>query len=194
MLILSIVLIAALVAEDQLIKLYIVQNVAESYGAIRNYYTFEIGDFSIFSITHIRNNGAGWSILGGKTVFLVVFTSLILAAVIVYMVIKRRSLSKLDFLSLSLITAGGLGNLIDRFRMLIEGTDKFSGVIDYIKLDFIDFPVFNFADCCVTLGAILFCISVVVGEINDQKRKKAALKAAAERESAPETEDPDGEV
>ena len=57
--------------------------------------------------------------------------------------------------------------------MLIEGTDVFPGVIDYIKLDFIDFPVFNFADCCVTLGAVLFCVSVFRSEVKLSKQKKA---------------------
>ena len=177
MLILSLILIAALVAEDQLIKLWVVRSFAVSKGAIRSYFTFKIGDFPIFSITHIRNNGAGWSILGGQTVFLVVFTSLILIAIIAYMVIRRKTIGRFELLSLSLIAAGGLGNLIDRFRMIIEGTDVFAGVIDYIKLDFIDFPVFNFADCCVTVGAFLFCIVVIAGELNGSNIKKTAKPA-----------------
>lgn len=169
----SMLLIAALVAEDQLIKLYIVRNF-EITSSSRSFATLEIGDFRICSITHIRNNGAGWSILGGKTVFLVVFTSVVLAAILVYVFLRRNKISKLELLSLSMIVAGGLGNLVDRLRMLIEGTDVFPGVIDYIRLDFIDFPVFNFADCCVTVGAVLFCIEILIEEIRSSKAKKAA--------------------
>ena len=183
MLILSLILIALLVAEDQLLKLYIVKNFAECRGAVRNYFSFKLGDFKVFSITHIRNNGAGWSILGGKTVFLTVFTTIVLLLIIVYMILKRRSLGRFEFLSLSLIAAGGLGNLIDRVRMLIEGTDVFSGVIDYFKLDFISFPVFNLADCCVTVGAVMFCIVVIIGEINAAKLKKPSTAEATDNES-----------
>ena len=182
MLILCFALIAALVAEDQLIKLYIVRNFAECRGALRNYWTFSIGGFDVFSITHIRNDGAGWSILGGQTVFLTVITAAVLVAVFAYMFFKRRSIGKAEYISLCLISAGGIGNLIDRVRMLVEGTDVFRGVIDYIKLDFINYPVFNFADCCVVVGAILFCLVMLFGEVKNSKAKKAAKKAEAEDE------------
>ena len=184
MLILSIVLIAALVAEDQFIKLYVIQNFEECRGAIRSYYTFKIGDFKVFSLTHIRNDGAGWSILGGQTVFLAVTTAVIIIAILAYMIIRRRNVTKPEWISLSLIVAGGLGNLIDRCRMLIEGTDAFSGVVDYIKLDFINYPVFNFADCCVVVGAILFCIVILFGESKSKKAKKAEKADEAPTEEA----------
>lgn len=181
MLVLSLILILALVAEDQLIKLWVVRSFAECRGAIRNYVSFRIGDFKLFSLTHIRNNGAGWSILGGQTVFLSVFTAIVIVGVFVYMVIKRRTLRSIEWLSLSLIIAGGIGNLIDRLRMLIEGTDKFAGVIDYFKLDFMNFPVFNFADCCVVVGSILFCAILIVDEIKAEKLKKQQKAAHAEQ-------------
>lgn len=171
MLIFSLLLIAALVAGDQMIKAYVVKNFDECRGAIRSYFTFKIGDFKIFSLTHIRNSGAGWSILEGKTVFLTVFTAVVIVAITVYIVIKRKKMGSLELLSLLFIIAGGAGNLIDRVRMLVEGTDIFAGVIDYIKLDFMSFPVFNFADCCVTIGAVLFCISVIEEEIRSAKNK-----------------------
>ena len=176
------ILIVALVTEDQLIKLFIVNNVAESRGTI-NYYTFCVGDFKVFSITHIRNNGAGWSILGGQTVLLTVFTVAVLLLIFGYMIYKRKSIGKAELISLSLIAGGGIGNLIDRFRMLIEGTDSFSGVVDYIKLEFIDYPVFNFADCCVVVGAILFCAVILLAELKSSKEKKAAKAEASQDES-----------
>ena len=178
MLIFSLILVAALVAGDQLIKAYVVRNFAECRGAIRNYFTFKIGDFKVFSLTHIRNSGAGWSILEGRTVFLTVFTAIVIVAIAVYIVVRRKKMGSLELISLLLIIAGGAGNLIDRVRMLIEGTDSFAGVIDYIKLDFISFPVFNFADCCVTFGALLFCLTVIIDEIKQSKLKKAQAAAA----------------
>ena len=192
MLIISLILIAFLVGADQIIKLLIVNNYQECTGYIKKYYTFSIGDFDVFSLTHIRNDGAGWSILGGQTVFLLIFTSVVMLGIIAYMILKRKSLGKLDFVCLSLIVAGGLGNLIDRVRMLIE--PDFNGVIDYINFEFINFPVFNFADICVVVGAIGYCVLMVVMEILEYKKKKAMKLATAKKTEYENDEQPsDGE-
>ena len=55
--------------------------------------------------------------------------------------------------SLALVVAGGIGNCIDR---LTTGY-----VVDFIRLTFIDFPVFNVADICVTCGVVLFLIALI---------------------------------
>ncbi len=172
MLIISLILVAVLVGADQFIKYLVVANYAECSGYIKKYFTFSIGKFDVFSLTHIRNDGAGWSILGGQTVFLIIFTSLVMIGIIAYMIIKRKTLGKLEMLCFSLIVAGGIGNLIDRVRMLIE--PDFNGVIDYINFEFISFPVFNFADICVVIGAIGYCVIVFCIEIKSMIAKKAS--------------------
>ena len=176
MLILSFILAGLLVVLDQLLKLYVSGNFELCTSVIRRYYTFSIGNFDIFSITHIRNDGAGWSILGGQTVFLIAFTSIVLIGIFVYMFIKRKSIGTLEYLALALVIGGGIGNLIDRFRMLID--PEFTGVVDYIAVDFIDFPVFNFADMCVVVGGIGVCLIYLWQEAKETKAKK--LKKAAE--------------
>lgn len=178
MLILCLGLIAALILEDQLIKLYIVNNIRECTGFIDRYYTFRIGDLDIFSITHIRNDGAGFSILEGRTVFLLIFTFVVMAGITAYICWKRKSLHRIEMLCLSMIVAGGIGNFIDRVRMVVE--PGFNGVIDYIKLEFISFPIFNFADICVCIGAFGYCIYVICAEIKQQKIKKAQKAAEAD--------------
>lgn len=170
LLIVSSILIAVLVFSDQIIKFLIAANFEECEGAIRKYYTFSIGDFDVFSLTHITNKGAGWSILSGHTGFLITFTAVIMLGLAVYMVIKRNKLQKIEFICFSFIIAGGIGNLIDRVRTLIE--PEFNGVIDYIHLDFMDYPVFNFADICVVLGGIGICIYYIVAEIKAAREKK----------------------
>ena len=65
--------------------------------------------------------------------------------------------------SLSVLLGGGIGNLIDR---VIWG-----GVTDYIRLLFIRFPVFNFADVCVVIGAGMLIYHVLIEE---PRKKKAA--------------------
>lgn len=183
MLILCLGLIAALILEDQLIKLYIVNNIRECTGFIDRYYTFRIGDLDIFSITHIRNDGAGFSILEGRTVFLLIFTFVVMAGITAYICWKRKSLHRIEMLCLSMIVAGGIGNFIDRVRMVVE--PGFNGVIDYIKLEFISFPIFNFADICVCIGAFGYCIYVICAEIKQQKIRKA--QKAAEADSVSES-------
>lgn len=175
MLIISLIIAVLLTGIDQVIKHLVVLNYEECAGYLKRYYTFSIGNFDVFSLTHIRNNGAGWSILGGQTWFLVVFTAVVMAAILVYLIVKRKTMPKLETLCLSLILAGGLGNLIDRIRMLID--PSFTGVIDYINFEFIDFPVFNFADICVVVGGIGFCLLYVLLEIKESKVKKALKKA-----------------
>ncbi len=189
MLIISLIAALLLTGADQLIKYLVVANFEECSGIIRSYYTFSIGDFDVFSITHIRNDGAGWSILGGQTVFLIVFTSIIMLVILVYMILKRKTMNKFEMFSLALILAGGIGNLIDRVRMLID--TEFSGVIDYIKLDFINFPIFNFADICVVVGGISLCVVYLVLEIKSSKQKKIKKSQATDLSSA--DAQPDGD-
>ena len=179
LLIISLVVALVLVGADQLIKYLIVQNYEVCTGYIKSYYTFSIGDFDVFSLTHIRNSGAGWSILEGKTVFLIAFTSLIMLVILFYIIIHRKTMNKFEMLSLALILAGGVGNLIDRARMIID--PEFTGVIDYIKLDFINFPIFNFADICVVVGGISLIVVFAVLEAKAAKKNKLenAAKSAA---------------
>ncbi|MCD8345673.1 MAG: signal peptidase II [Oscillospiraceae bacterium] len=190
MLALSFILAGLLVLLDQLLKLYISTNFELCTSVIHRYWTFSIGSFDVFSITHIRNDGAGWSILGGQTVFLLAFTSIVLIAIVIYMFVKRKSIGTLEYLTLSLIIGGGIGNMIDRVRMLIDS--EFTGVVDYIALDFIDFPVFNFADMCVVVGGIGLCLIYFWQEAKDSKAKKLAKAAEAVEESETE-EEPQGE-
>lgn len=187
MLIFAMIFILALAAEDQLIKLYIVRNFAECKGAIRVYKTFSIGDFEVIGITHIRNDGAAWSALSGKTFFLTAVSFVAFVLILGYIFYRRRNIGKIELFSLCLFAAGGLGNLIDRARMLIEGSENFGGVIDYIKLQFMSFPVFNFADCCVTVGGALFFTALIIDEVKSSKKKrleKAAQSAQAEHDES----------
>ena len=61
----------------------------------------------------------------------------------------------LSKLSLSMIFAGGVGNLIDRIRL--------GYVIDFFELQFMDFAIFNVADICITIGAALLFIALMRG-------------------------------
>jgi len=106
-----------------------------------------------FNITNVKNEGAAFSILQGKQVLFYVIT-IIALAFFIYLFIKAKN-NTLERVSCTLMFAGALGNFIDR---LMNGY-----VVDF--LDFIilgwDFPVFNFADICLTIGAFLLIISLI---------------------------------
>jgi len=114
----------------------------------------------IFHITLIHNRGAAFGILKGWGL-LFVFTA-VLAVILIIFSLKAGGRNKitLDNLALSLICAGGIGNLIDR---LVYGY-----VIDF--LDFRIWPVFNLADSAITVGAVLLCWSMLFSK----KQKRTA--------------------
>lgn len=141
--------VALLVGADQIIKLLIINN----FDLYESVTVLEFNNQKIFDLTYTLNDGAGWSIFSGKTYFLIIITSVFLIGVIFYL-IKNAKTSRFLTFSLLLIISGGIGNLIDRvFR---DGK-----VIDYIETKFMDFPIFNFADICVVIGAFLFLFYVM---------------------------------
>lgn len=167
-----------LVVIDQLTKLYITKHFA--IGEIKDFIAF--GSHKIISITHIRNSGMAWSMMEGKSLFLIIGPILLIAAVIALMAFGKIR-SKLGYVSLVLIIAGGVGNLIDRIR--------FHEVVDFIKWEVFSFPVFNFADICVVCGAILFCVYYIFIEPVIEKKER---DAAAQSEEASDSElEPDNE-
>ncbi len=158
MFVFSLILIVILTVIDQLIKLAVDRGI-ELGNVIE---VIKFGDLKIFSLTHIRNSGAAWSIMEGKTWFLIALPIAVCIIGLIYMY-KIRNGSKLEQVSLAMLIAGGVGNLIDRIRM--------SEVIDYIKFEPVNFPIFNFADICVVIGAILFCISIFITDVVKEKQE-----------------------
>ena len=72
--------------------------------------------------------------------------------------------TKLDYICLVMIATGGIGNIIDRI---------FRGyVVDYIEYLFVDFYIFNFADCLITVGAFLLIFYQIYLAIKESKEKK----------------------
>lgn len=154
MFVISLIIAVISAVIDQLIKLHINSTVE----------LYEVRKFipKVLSITHVRNAGAAWSIMEGRTWFLILLPIAVIAAALVFMFINRRK-SKLCLLSLALVLGGGIGNLIDRVRM--------HEVIDYLKLELFDFPIFNFADICVVIGAIMFAVYIFFFDESEKKDK-----------------------
>lgn len=102
----------------------------------------------LFSLTYVENRGAAFGMLSNARWVFILFTILVIIALI-YVVIKKRIESKLFNAAVILIIGGGIGNLIDRIF--------YGYVVDYLSVSFFP-PVCNFADYCVTVGAALMVI------------------------------------
>ena len=118
----------------------------------------------ILSFYYVENDGAGFSILSGRTIFLIVFSSLAMLFVL-YLIVSRKLKSPVADWGLCLILSGGIGNLIDRIT-------RGGRVVDFIKTDFIDFPIFNVADICVTVGAGLIILYFIIDTVKDARKKR----------------------
>ncbi|CAI2593793.1 Lipoprotein signal peptidase [Apilactobacillus kunkeei] len=135
--------ICALVGIDQAIKIWISANISETTST-----TIIPG---VLSITNLHNSGAAWSILEGQQWLFSIIT-LVAVVAIVYFMIKLKG-RKLYLTSTTILLAGILGNFINRF---LQGY-----VVDMFQVDFINFPVFNFADICITFGIILLFFAIL---------------------------------
>ena len=107
----------------------------------------------LFNFEYVENRGAAFGMLQDTRWFLVAITVLVIAALL-FCVIKIPKKPFLMPVSVTLVVAGGVGNLIDR---VFQGY-----VVDYIHLLFMDFPCFNIADICVCVGMMLLCISILL--------------------------------
>ncbi|MEG1125552.1 MAG: signal peptidase II [Oscillospiraceae bacterium] len=118
----------------------------------------------IMDLNYILNDGMAFSMFSGNKFLLIGVTSVALIALALYLIIKKPS-DKLEFISLVLILSGGIGNLIDR---ILNGY-----VVDFFNFTFVNFAVFNVADCFVTCGAVLLVITFIMQELKERKTKAA---------------------
>ncbi len=119
------------------------------------------------------NTGMAFGLFSGGAAVLSALTVALLF-VGVYFVLFKRFNSGLSRAAVVLLVAGGAGNLYDRV--------VYGAVTDFIKFLFIDFPIFNLADCFVTVGAVLLVLSVIL--LGDRSFfAKPAAKADSQADS-----------
>ena len=151
-----IVLFAALLGADQLIKYWTVEHLA--LGQSQAFWP------GLMQLTRVHNYGAAWSSFSGQTAALAMVT-LLLTGAVAYLLARRIVRHLLGDLAVEMTRAGGVGNLIDR---LFRGY-----VVDMFDLTLFSYPVFNFADCCVVVGAILGAVYYLfLYDKYDKKDKK----------------------
>lgn len=108
-----------------------------------------------FNLTHVRNYGAGFSILQHATAFLLALT-IIACIILFYLLVTCSRRDLLSIVCYLLVISGAIGNFLDRVR--------YSYVIDFLdfKIFGYDFPVFNVADCFITVGCFLLIIKLLL--------------------------------
>lgn len=134
-------LAVALVALDQWVKWWVMANISvgESLPFIPH----------ILGLNHVHNTGGAWSMLNQHTWLLSVVSSVVIL-IILLVLVRRLVRNPFGVISLIMVLAGAVGNLIDRIRL--------GYVVDMFQTLFMNFPIFNVADICVVCGGIAFCV------------------------------------
>ncbi len=118
---------------------------------------------------YTENTGVAFSMFSDNRWVLVGVTSVMLIVALAFF-LSGKIKNKVELFALSLIIAGGVGNLIDRLSL--------GYVIDFIDVRIINFAIFNVADMCITIGAFLVCIAAFAAERREkceQENKQKAL-------------------
>lgn len=156
--VITLIIIALLVAIDQIIKLLVLEHLKP------------IGSLTLIDgfiqLNYAENTGAAFGSFSGKTTFLSIFTLAIIILGLIYLFVKKRKVD-VEYICISLIISGGLGNLVDRI---------FRGyVVDYIEPLFVDFAIFNFADILVTCSCIVLVIWLMYEIYRENKNEKREM-------------------
>ena len=114
---------------------------------------------NLLKLIYVKNEGAAFSMLSGYRIALIIISSLAIILGI-YAITRLYRNNKIIILSVSMVIAGGIGNLIDRIF--------FGFVTDMISLSFFP-PVFNVADISVTLGCIILIIYIIAFDSSNER-------------------------
>ena len=146
--ILGIILIAVGIFIDQITKIIAFQNFVKGrvYKGIPGLFRFEI----------VENPGGAWGVFSDRLWFFILVT--LIALVFLAYLSKDFDMKTNPIFSASfiLIVIGAIGNFID--RLFNNGL-----VRDFITFDFIRFPIFNFADMCLSVGVFFMMIDIFFG-------------------------------
>lgn len=138
-----------LIAADQYTKYLAANNLMEN----------SIDIFNWLKLTYVENSGAAFGMLAGKQTFFIILTAAVLVVFSAYVINHRLEFNTLEKIALTLFLSGAVGNFIDRLMNAY--------VIDFISVrlfNVYDFPVFNLADCYISVAAVLFIIIVILGD------------------------------
>ena len=151
----AILLCFTLVGIDQIVKLLVI-----NYLKPVQYVDIIEG---VLRFRYVENTGAIFGSFSTHTVVLTILSIVLLGFTIFFLVTNKNKSKFVNFCLLFMIS-GGIGNIIDRIRLHY--------VVDFIEPLFVNFAVFNFADCLITVGAFALIIYLIIDLVNDSKKKK----------------------
>jgi signal peptidase II len=150
---LDLVLAAVLLLADQFTKYLAIIR-------LKNNPAYVIID-GVLELQYLENRGSAFGMLQNQK-FFILFVGVVFLAVILFFLFRLPEKKKYNILHvmLTMIVAGGIGNMIDRFR--------FDYVVDFISFVLINYPIFNVADCYIVVATIgLFILFLFVFKEND---------------------------
>lgn len=139
------IMIILIVAFDQITKYFASKNL--SGGKIVSFIP------RIVQFRYSENTGMAFSMLSGARWIFIALTAIVCIGVLIYL-FSNKCDNLWIYWSLGVVAAGGIGNLIDRVYL--------GYVIDFIEPIFVDFAIFNIADCAVTLGAVVLVAYLII--------------------------------
>jgi signal peptidase II len=133
-----------------------------------------------------KNDGAAWGMLGDHRWAFMSISTVAIIGFSLYIFLGHAD-TKVMGISMALVTSGGIGNMIDRIFI--------GEVTDFIKFPFVyypsfsggeliwkEFPIFNIADCFVTVGAFAMIFALLVALIKEIKKSKREKREKSDKE------------
>ena len=160
--ILLLLLTIFVVGIDQIIKLYVTNNLQGQ--------NVNIG---FINLEYSKNTGIAFGLAKDNTKTIVLTEFVVILVIVAFFIRQLKNIDTKTSIIIAMILSGGIGNLIDRLFL--------GGVIDYINIGNIipKFPIFNFSDCLIVIGLILFVIftfrefaNIKSGKFMEEQRKK----------------------
>lgn len=102
----------------------------------------------VLELQYLENRGSAFGMLQNQK-FFILFVGVVFMLVILFFLLKLPEKKKYNIVHilLSVIVAGGLGNMADRIRL--------DYVVDFISFVLIHYPIFNVADCYIVVATVL---------------------------------------
>ena len=149
------IMIILIIAFDQITKYFASLKLAD--GSVAKFIP------GVVQFKYAENTGMAFSMLSGARWVFIALTVVVCVGVFYYL-FSNRCKNLWLYWSLGVILSGGIGNLIDRIR--------FGYVVDFIEPTFVNFAIFNIADCAVTCGAVVLVGYLLYDAFKDVKKPK----------------------
>ncbi len=132
--------------------------------------------FPGLELVYVLNDGSAFSLFSGQRILLIV-APILTVLFLVYLLITKKISGLLTEICVVLVISGGIGNLIDRIATGV--------VVDFFNFTFMNFAVFNVADCYVTVGVTIYAIFFILEEI--KLARSAKKDTEVEEENSEQT-------